>query len=56
MGITELDVDVGHPANPDLTERLEFLVDSGAVYSVVPSAVLERLGIRPFREEAFRCP
>jgi clan AA aspartic protease len=54
MGITVLPVEVGNPATPDVTERLEFLIDSGAVYSVVPSAVLERLGIRPFRAEEFR--
>jgi clan AA aspartic protease len=54
MGLTVLPVEVGNPANPDVTERLEFLIDSGAVYSVVPSPVLERLGIRPLRAEEFR--
>lgn len=54
MGSTVLRVEVGNPANPDVTESLEFLVDSGAVYSVVPSSALERLGLRPLREEEFR--
>ncbi|MBI2016901.1 MAG: aspartyl protease family protein [Candidatus Rokubacteria bacterium] len=54
MGITVLAVEVGNPANPDITERLDFLIDSGATYSVVPSAVLERLGIRPLCEQEFR--
>ncbi|MBI1963938.1 MAG: aspartyl protease family protein [Candidatus Rokubacteria bacterium] len=54
MGITVLAVEVGNPANPDVTERLDFLIDSGATYSVVPSAVLERLGIRPLCEQEFR--
>jgi predicted aspartyl protease len=54
MGITVLRIDVGNPANPDVTETLEFLVDSGAIYSVVPSAVLQRLGVQPLREQEFR--
>lgn len=54
MGITVLRIDVGNPANPDVTESLEFLVDSGAIYSVVPSAVLQRLGLQPLREQEFR--
>lgn len=54
MGITVLEIEVGNPARPDAMERLEFLIDSGAVYSVVPTQVLERLGIRPLAKESFR--
>jgi len=54
MGLTVLELEVGNPANPDVTERLEFLIDSGAVYSVVPTPVLERLGIKPLAEQQFR--
>ena len=54
MGLTVLEIGVGNPATPDVTERLEFLVDSGAVYSVVPSAVLDRLGIKPLGRQEFR--
>ncbi len=54
MGITVLSVEVGNPADPEVTERLDFLIDSGATYSVVPLAVLERLQIRPLCEEEFR--
>jgi len=54
MGLTVLEVEVGNPATPDLTEKLEFLIDSGAVYSVVPTPMLERLGIKPFAEQQFR--
>lgn len=54
MGITVLEVEVGNPAQPDVTEPLEFLVDSGAVYSVVPTPILERLGIKPLTEQSFR--
>ena len=54
MGLTFLEVEVGNPASPELTEKLEFLIDSGAVYSVVPTPLLERLGIKPFAEQQFR--
>ena len=54
MGLTHLEIEVGNPANPEVTEALEFLVDSGANYSVVPSAVLDRLGIKPLTEQEFR--
>ena len=54
MGMTVLPLEGGNPANPEVTERLDFLIDSGAVYSVVPAPTLERLGIRPLREEEFR--
>jgi clan AA aspartic protease len=54
MGLTVLDIDVGNPAAPDTTERIEFLVDSGAIYSVVPSEILSRLGLRPLVEQEFR--
>jgi len=54
MGLTSLTVEVGNPATPELTEKVELLVDSGAIYSVVPQAVLERLGIKPLATEEFR--
>jgi len=54
VGLTVLAVEVGNPAAPETTEKIEFLVDSGAVYSVVPTPLLERLGIRPLATQAFR--
>ena len=53
MGITFLKVAVGNTANPDVTEEVDFLVDSGAIYSVVPTPILERLGIKPITEQEF---
>jgi predicted aspartyl protease len=32
----------------------EFLVDSGVIYSVVPSPILEKLGIKPVAQQEFR--
>ena len=54
MGLTSLRIEVGNPADPDVTETLEFLIDSGAIHSIVPAAVLERLGIKPLAEQPFR--
>jgi len=53
MGVTTLAVDVANPAKPEVRQRLEFIVDSGATYSVVPAPVLRRLKIRPLRRETF---
>ena len=54
MGLTFLEIQVGNPATPETTERVEFLIDSGAVHSLVPTPVLERLGISPLDEQEFR--
>jgi aspartyl protease family protein len=54
MGRNVLEIEVGNPSNPEVTERLEFLIDSGAVYSVVPTPILERFGIKPLSEQEFR--
>ena len=54
MGLTFLDIDVANPSEPEKTKSVEFLIDSGAIYSVVPTATLETLGIKPLAEETFR--
>ncbi len=54
MGLTVLEIAVGNPATPEVTEKVEFLIDSGAVYSVVPTPILQKLGISPLAEETFR--
>ena len=54
MGLTVLELEVGNPAKPKVTERIEFLIDSGAIYSVVPKKILKKLGIKPIGEEQFR--
>jgi predicted aspartyl protease len=54
MGVTTLVVEVANLAKPEVTARLTFTVDSGAVYSVVPAPVLRKLGIRPLKRETFQ--
>lgn len=54
MVITSIQIEVASVGEPDHTEGVDFLIDSGATYSVVPTPVLERLGIRPLTEQVFR--
>ncbi len=54
MGLTVLEIEVGNPAKPNTTEKIEFLIDSGAVYSVVPKKILKKLGIKPIAKQEFR--
>lgn len=54
MGLTFLEIEVGNPANPEVKVAVEFLIDSGAIYSVVPTPILENLGIKLLAEQEFR--
>ncbi len=53
MGLTYLDIDIASPARPEDFRTEQFLVDSGAVYSVVQRTVLEDLGIEPHSHRTF---
>jgi clan AA aspartic protease len=54
MGLTVLEIEVGNPAVPKKTFKVEFLIDSGAIYSVVPTPILKKLGIKSNAREEFR--
>jgi predicted aspartyl protease len=54
MGLTVLRLEVANPAAPDVRESVDFLVDSGAVYSFVPRDILARLGITAHARQEFR--
>ncbi|MCC7293771.1 MAG: aspartyl protease family protein [Phycisphaerales bacterium] len=49
MGITYLDIMVKRLPSDAVGETLEFLVDTGATYTLAPGDVLARLGIQPHR-------
>ena len=53
MGLTYIRASIANPAKPRCSARLRFLVDSGAQYSVVPTTVLRRLGIKPGKTKSF---
>ncbi len=47
MGVTFLNVLVKRLPDDPQGEELQFLIDTGATYSLVPSEVLDRLGVKP---------
>jgi len=53
MGLTDVRVLVANPADMLRHADLDFLLDSGAVYSVVPAPILSSLGIVPHSERDF---
>ena len=53
MGLTYARVRVGNPADGRRREEVDCLVDSGAVYSLIPGRVLRKLGIKPHSTREF---
>ena len=53
MSLTHVELEIANVSNPERIERVRFLVDSGAVYSVVPGRILTDLGIQPIAENSF---
>ncbi len=53
MSITFLKVKVINPEHPKKKKEFQFLVDSGAVYSVAPQHELKILGIKPTSFQEF---
>ena len=53
MGITYIDVTVSNPAVPGKRCKVQFLLDSGVVISLVPRHVLEELGIHSHSKREF---
>ena len=53
MGILSIECELINPKNSRKRAKVEFLVDSGAVYSVVSKKILESLGIKPHSKRKF---
>ena len=53
MGITNAILKVKEHRKSEKTAEVNFLVDSGAVYSLVPGKVLDALEIEPYKEMSF---
>jgi len=53
MGMTTVTIKVKNPSDPRKEFEDNFLVDSGASYTVVPEKTLKKLGIKPLGEESF---
>lgn len=54
MGLPFLKLELANVGSPSATETVEFLIDSGAIYSIVPRPILERLGILASGAQDFR--
>ena len=58
MGITHVTVRIVNPADSQRYSNVDFLIDSGAIYTFIPKNVLQDIGINPhahrrsFRTEA----
>jgi len=53
MGITNTTVRVSHVARSTPVAEVDMIVDSGAIYSVVPADILASLGVRSEGPERF---
>ena len=53
MGITNAILKVKEHRKSEKTAEVNFLVDSGVIYTLVPGKILDELGIEPYREMSF---
>lgn len=53
MAITYITAKIANPRNQTKIIKKRLLVDSGAIYSVLPKDELEKLGIKPDRKQKF---
>lgn len=53
MGITYQKMLVKESRNSKKTEEVKFMIDSGAIYSLVPADTLKSLGLKPYKEVEF---
>jgi clan AA aspartic protease len=53
MGLTDVQLKIKNVKDLSKVFEGKFLVDSGAIYSVVPEDELKRLGIKPTHQETF---
>ena len=51
--MTEITVEIANPQDRAHWRSLKVIADTGTIFSVVPRAVLEELGIAPYAEETF---
>lgn len=53
MGLVFLDIDIANPAHSEHFQTEQFLIDSGAIYSVAQRPILKALGIQPHSRRTF---
>lgn len=53
MGLTKVFLEITNPDNPSKSTKGEFLVDSGAFYTVLPKRIVDKLGLKPSYKQKF---
>jgi len=53
MGLVHIEIGIANPAYPEKFIKEHFLIDSGAVYSVVQRGLLSKLGVEPHSKRKF---
>jgi predicted aspartyl protease len=53
MGLTHVTVRIANPVDSQRRRDIEFLIDSGAIYTVVPKKILQELGISSHSKRSF---
>jgi clan AA aspartic protease len=53
MELTHVTVRIANPADSRRYRDVDFLVDSGAIYTVIPKAILREVGISPHSKRSF---
>ena len=53
MGITNIEATISNIKSPSKKVTDEYLVDTGAGYTVVPHAAVKKLGLKPTRTQKF---
>jgi len=53
VGFVNVKVTLRNSEEPDRKEELEIVVDTGAIYSLVPRHILENIGIRALERRVF---
>src|SRR5437868_8188651 len=56
MGITAVLLRVKEHRKAEKFADVEFIVDSGAIYSLVTGKILDELGVEPYKEVSFSLP
>jgi len=54
MGITKVTVEITNPRDQTPWQTVSLVADTGAIFSVIPKAALEQLGIAPYAQETFQ--
>ena len=53
MGIIFISAKISNPRKTSRIEEIEFLIDTGAIYSVIPSTIARKLGLAKLDREQF---